>query len=344
MLWASLVRNLEWLVEQLPYRRVQAGRMALWVRCRNGRAGEGRATLEVPTDRFDMLLNTYRPCLRQAWVPRVLAARMHLFAEDLGPHAPREPDLFGDLEAGDAATALKWAVIDRHGRFALHRAVALPLGPIYADRANGYDICDTQQDVFLATGRGDERNAFCIWGNAVLSRRTTALTPARHSPMKLDSLRDLLVEQLQDLYDAEQRLTKALPKMEKAASSPELKAAFRKHLAETEGQVERLEQVFEQLGEKAKKKTCKAIQGLIEEGEETIKEEAEPEVRDAALIAAAQRVEHYEMAGYGTVRSYAKLLKETASVKLLEKTLAEEKATDEALTKLAESVINVEAA
>lgn len=130
MLWASLVRNLEWLVEQLPYRRVQAGRMALWVRCRNGRAGEGRATLEVPTDRFDMLLNTYRPCLRQAWVPRVLAARMHLFAEDLGPHAPREPDLFGDLEAGDAATALKWAVIDRHG------PVRAPQGRGAAARAN----------------------------------------------------------------------------------------------------------------------------------------------------------------------------------------------------------------
>jgi ferritin-like metal-binding protein YciE len=126
--------------------------------------------------------------------------------------------------------------------------------------------------------------------------------------MKLESLRDLLVEQLQDLYDAENRITKALPKMAKAASSPELKAAFEKHLAETEGHVTRLEQAFEALGEKAKKKTCQAIKGLIEEGEETIKEDAEPEVKDAALIAAAQRVEHYEMAGYGTVGTYAKLL------------------------------------
>ncbi len=162
--------------------------------------------------------------------------------------------------------------------------------------------------------------------------------------MKLESLRDLLVEQLQDLYDAENRITKALPKMAKAATSPALKAAFEKHLRETEGQVKRLEQVFEALGETAKTKTCKAMQGLIAEGEETIQENAEPEVRDAALIASAQRVEHYEMAGYGTVRSYAKLLKEDSCVRLLTQTLEEEKATDEALTELAESTINVEAA
>lgn len=166
----------------------------------------------------------------------------------------------------------------------------------------------------------------------------------RNSPMKLESLRDLLVEQLQDLYDAEHRITKALPKMAKAATSPELKAAFQKHLTETEGQIDRLDQVFDVMGEKAKKKTCKAMQGLIEEGEETIKEDAEPEVRDAALIAAAQRVEHYEMAGYGTVCAYAKLLKEKNVLKLLHATFAEEKATDEALTELAERTINIEAA
>ena len=161
--------------------------------------------------------------------------------------------------------------------------------------------------------------------------------------MKLESLRDLMIEQLQDLFDAENRITKALPKMMKAASSSELKAAFEKHLKETEGQVTRLEQVFKHLGERAKKKTCRAMQGLIEEGEETIKEDADAEVKDAALIAAAQRVEHYEMAGYGTVRAYAKLLKESAVVELLEQTYAEEKATDESLSKLAESTINVEA-
>jgi len=166
----------------------------------------------------------------------------------------------------------------------------------------------------------------------------------RITTMKLESLRDLLIEQLRDLYDAEHQLTKALPKMAKAAASPELKAAFQKHLAETKGQIERLDQVFEVLGEKARKKACKAMQGLIAEGEETIKENAEPDVRDAALIAAAQRVEHYEMAGYGTVIAYAKLLKEEAVAKLLKATLSEEQATDEALTVLAESTINVEAA
>jgi ferritin-like metal-binding protein YciE len=161
--------------------------------------------------------------------------------------------------------------------------------------------------------------------------------------MKLESLRDLLVEQLQDLHDAENRITKALPKMAKAATSPELKAAFEKHLRETKGHVTRLEQAFETLGEKAKKKTCQAVKGLIEEGEETIKEDAEPEVKDAALIAAAQRVEHYEMAGYGTVCTYAKLLKEQDVVKLLKETMAEEVATDEALSELAESTINLQA-
>jgi ferritin-like metal-binding protein YciE len=162
--------------------------------------------------------------------------------------------------------------------------------------------------------------------------------------MKLQTLRDLLIEQLQDVYDAEDRITKALPKMAKSANSPELKAAFQKHLEETKGHVERLRQVFEQLGTRARKKPCKAMQGLIEDGAETIKEQADAEVKDAGLIAAALRVEHYEMAAYGTVRAYAKLLREPDVVRLLGQTLAEEKATDAALTKLAESTINVEAA
>ena len=161
--------------------------------------------------------------------------------------------------------------------------------------------------------------------------------------MQLESLRDLLIEQLQDLYDAEKHITKALPKMAKAATSPELKAAFEKHLAETKGQVERLEQAFKALDAKAKAKPCQAIRGLIAEGEETIKEDAEDEVKDAALIAAAQRVEHYEMAGYGSACAYAKLLKEKTVLQLLKATLREEKATDEALTDLAESTINLQA-
>ncbi len=142
VLWAWLVRNLERLVEELVYHRVLTGRVAVWVGYRDGRAGEGRATLEIPSDRFDMLLDTYRPCLRQAWIPRVLAARMHLFAEDLRPRAARQLGLFDKAEAVDAAAAVKQAVNQKHGRFALRSGATLPLAPIYADGANSYDICD----------------------------------------------------------------------------------------------------------------------------------------------------------------------------------------------------------
>jgi hypothetical protein len=141
-LWAWLVRNLERLVEELVYHRVLTGRVAVWVAYRDGRAGEGRARLEIPTDRFDVLLDTYRPCLRRAWVPRALAQRMHLFAEDLRPRAPRQLGLFDGLDRADAATVLKQAVNDKHGRFALRSAATLPLSNIYRDPANGYDVCD----------------------------------------------------------------------------------------------------------------------------------------------------------------------------------------------------------
>jgi nucleotidyltransferase/DNA polymerase involved in DNA repair len=141
VLWAWLVRNLERLVEELRYHRVLAGRVAVWIGYRDGLAGEGRASLVVPTDRFDILLETYRPCLRRAWLPRAFASRMHLFAEDLRPHSPRQLGLFDGLESYDVA-ALKQAVNDRHGRFALRSAATLPLGAIYADPANSYDICD----------------------------------------------------------------------------------------------------------------------------------------------------------------------------------------------------------
>jgi ferritin-like metal-binding protein YciE len=161
--------------------------------------------------------------------------------------------------------------------------------------------------------------------------------------MKIDSLQKLFVEELRDLYSAENQILKALPKMKKAATSPELKAAFEKHLGETKGQVERLETIFENLGQKPKGKTCKAMEGLVEEGSELMKEDIEPAVLDAGLIAAAQRVEHYEMAGYGTVRTYARLLKNKQAEKLLQATLEEEAATDEALNELAESSINLQA-
>jgi ferritin-like metal-binding protein YciE len=161
--------------------------------------------------------------------------------------------------------------------------------------------------------------------------------------MKLNTLRDLYVEQLQDLYSAETQLVKALPKMEKAASHPELKQAFQQHLAETEQQVQRLEQVFESLGEKPGGHTCKGMQGLIAEGQEMIKMKGDPAAVDAGLIAAAQRVEHYEIAGYGCVRTYAQQLGDKANHKLLQQTLDEEGKTDQLLTTLAERVINIEA-
>jgi len=161
--------------------------------------------------------------------------------------------------------------------------------------------------------------------------------------MKLASLDDLLVSELKDLYSAENQLLKALPKMAKAASNAELKAAFTEHLEVTRNQVERLNQVFEELGASPRGKKCKAMEGLIEEGKELMGEDAEPSVMDAALIAAAQRVEHYEIAGYGCVRTFAQHLGLDRVAKLLEETLDEEKEADQTLTDLAESVINVEA-
>jgi nucleotidyltransferase/DNA polymerase involved in DNA repair len=141
VLWAWLVRNLERLIEELVYHRVLTGRVAVWVGYRDGREGERRARLQVPTNRFDVLLDTYRPCLRRAWVPRVLASRMHLFAEELTPDAPRQLELF-DRDGGDAVAAVKRAINEKHGRLALRSAATLPLKSIYADSASGYDICN----------------------------------------------------------------------------------------------------------------------------------------------------------------------------------------------------------
>lgn len=160
---------------------------------------------------------------------------------------------------------------------------------------------------------------------------------------EFNSLHDLLVEQLQDLYDAEQQLTKALPKLAEAAHCGDLQKAFQTHLEETERQVERLESVFEEIGEKPKAKTCEAMKGLIAEGDEAIKGKGSAEVRDAALIAAAQRVEHYEMAGYGTCRAFAERLGFEQAAELLQETLDEESATDRKLTEIAEQTVNAEA-
>jgi len=161
--------------------------------------------------------------------------------------------------------------------------------------------------------------------------------------MALESLHDLYVEELKDLYNAETQLLKALPKMAKAASSSALKAAFEEHLAVTGEHVSRLEKIFEGLDESPKGKKCKAMEGLIAEGSEVMEEDAEEAVMDAALITAAQKVEHYEIAGYGCVRTFARLLGYADAETLLQQTLDEEGEADKKLTELAESEINVEA-
>lgn len=156
--------------------------------------------------------------------------------------------------------------------------------------------------------------------------------------MQKDSLKALYIDELRDLYSAETQLVKALPKMAKAAGNEQLREAFEDHLRETTEHVSRLEQIFEQLGEKASGKKCMGMEGLVKEGAETMKEDYGDNVMDAAIIGAAQRVEHYEMAGYGTVRSFAELLGEKEHVTLLEQTLEEEKAADEKLSELAEEI------
>jgi ferritin-like metal-binding protein YciE len=158
--------------------------------------------------------------------------------------------------------------------------------------------------------------------------------------MALDSLQDLFLNELKDVLNAEKQLVQALPRMAKAAQSPQLQQAFTKHLRETEGHVERLERIFQSLGETARGRKCKGMEGLVEEGKEILEEEGQPEVIDAALISAAQRVEHYEIAAYGCLRTYAQLLGNTEADRLLQQTLAEEEATDKALTALGEGGIN----
>jgi ferritin-like metal-binding protein YciE len=161
--------------------------------------------------------------------------------------------------------------------------------------------------------------------------------------MSLNTLEKLYIEELRDLYNAENQLLKALPKMANAASSPELKDAFEKHLEQTKGHVQRLEELFEQRDESPKGKTCKAMKGLIEEGSEILKEEGEDSVLDAGMIVAAQKVEHYEIASYGSVRTFANLLGKDDEAKLLQATLDEESEANEILNQLAEGIVNEEA-
>lgn len=161
--------------------------------------------------------------------------------------------------------------------------------------------------------------------------------------MKLNTLKDLYIHELKDLYSAEKQLVRALPKMAQAASNEDLRAGFEKHLEETKVHAERLEEVLAAMDQTTRGPKCKAMEGLIEEGASLIEEEPDPEVLDAGLIVAAQKVEHYEIAGYGCARTFAKLLGDKQGLKLLQTTLDEEGATDKKLTALAESVINMEA-
>ncbi len=162
--------------------------------------------------------------------------------------------------------------------------------------------------------------------------------------MKLESLHDLYLSELKDLYSAEDQIVKTLPKVIEKATSPELRQALENHLEETRGHVARLEQVFEMHGEQPKKQKCKGMAGILEEGDEMIGKDAEPIVRDAAIISACQRVEHYEMAAYGTVRTYAEQMGHERAAAVLQETLDEEMAADETLTDIAMQRVNAEAA
>ena len=161
--------------------------------------------------------------------------------------------------------------------------------------------------------------------------------------MELNTLKDLYIHELKDLYSAEKQIIRALPKMIKAASNEQLAAGFKLHLEETKEQAARLEKILESHKQTTRGPKCKGMEGVLAEGEEMIEEEADDEVRDAGLIAAAQRVEHYEMAGYGCARTYAEMLGDKQGAQLLQTTLQEEEDTDKKLTKLAKSVINVAA-
>lgn len=159
-----------------------------------------------------------------------------------------------------------------------------------------------------------------------------------------NGLQELFLDELKDLYHAEHQVLKALPKMAKAASAPDLRKAFQTHLRQTETQIERLERIFKLMDMEPRSKRCKGMEGIIEEGKEALEEDFVPAVMDAALVASSQRVEHYEMAGYGTLRTFAEMLGHTEAAKLLQETLQEEEDTDKLLTVLAKSHINQQAA
>jgi ferritin-like metal-binding protein YciE len=193
---------------------------------------------------------------------------------------------------------------------------------------------------------GNPERRYSAYAPPGKAKRTMNPMPNRYAnddPMKLNTLEDLYVHELKDLFSAEQQIIKALPKMAKAASSKELAAGFQEHLEQTKGHAQRLEKILSSRKQTTRGPKCKGMEGVIAEGAEMIAEEADVEVKDAGLIAAAQRVEHYEMAGYGTARTYAELLGDKEGAELLALTLEEERQTDQKLSELAKSTVNVAA-
>jgi ferritin-like metal-binding protein YciE len=174
--------------------------------------------------------------------------------------------------------------------------------------------------------------------SADINHQSASARYRKETHMSVKTIDELLLDELKDLYSAEMQITKALPKMAKAVTSQELRGAFESHLEETEGHVDRLDKIFDILGKSPRGKTCQGMKGLLEEGSEMMHELEKGPIRDAALISAAQRVEHYEMAGYGSVREFATLLGQSEIASLLDKTLEEEKATDEKLTGIAKEI------
>src|SRR5215207_3917578 len=188
----------------------------------------------------------------------------------------------------------------------------------------------------MRTRRYELRNPISFIYNVInLVSITSAIHAMEDKLMKMETLRDLLVDQLQDTYDSEHQITKALPKMIDAAHNSQLKDGFKMHLEQTKQHITRLEQVFQMLDQQPKRKHCHGMEGLLKEGEEMIKEDADADVKDAGLITAAQRVEHYEIAAYGTAMAYAKQIGQSQMINLLSQTLDEEKATDQKLSQLA---------
>lgn len=211
-----------------------------------------------------------------------------------------------------------------------------------ADEAGWRDAQATRLEDDFKAGREEHRRqhaeAFEAW------RKRRILNPDKETDMTVNTLNDLFVETLKDLYYVEKKLVKTLPKMAQKASSQDLKEAIQTHLSETETHVQRLEQVFELLDQKASAKTCEALEGLIREAEETMGEIADEQTLDAAIISSAQTVEHYEIARYGTLACWAAEIGNTEVAELLEQTLEEEKAADEKLSEIAEDAVNQRAA